>query len=456
MNSSEYSTQVSEMNTKLLTASQVAPLDVKNIIHSLQYAGGSAAVSHMDQDNLLATISALGARGTKGALAGTALRNFMTRSITSTGENALESIGLSGDSLWKFGGNTMRSFSDMKRMLDDTMKDRGMTTQDQLSFWSKFAGPKMANQLMKIDPDQVDEYEAKIEDGINTQDEMNTILNSTKELWNEITSSIGNFFVNVGSKFLIIINPLLQVVKILTSVFSSDGILGGIMSQLFGWLGAGGLVTAIVAAGSALFNTVGPSVASIFHKAEGIRGIGKDIEEEVGRTAATINAIKNPELLHKKARELNETEIDTIRYSTAQRGMDSRLSEPYRTRYFDALPTYDKTIMLNAFNMKDLNNADTLLTEKAIREITKDEKFSYDKYGGRDHFVDLVGKYSDKKIMPKPPTAEEAAVYNRRTAEETRKKSKQNGEEPSSTNASENRARVHTDFKQTQDRKSVV
>ena len=449
MNSSEYSTQVSEMNTKLLTASQVAPLDVKNIIDSLQYAGGSAAVSHMDQDNLLATISALGARGTKGALAGTALRNFMTRSITSTGENALESIGLSGDSLWKFGGNTMRSFSDMKRMLDDTMKDRGMTTQDQLSFWSKFAGPKMANQLMKIDPDQVDEYEAKIEDGIDTQDEMNTILNSTKELWNEITSSIGNFFVNVGSKFLIIINPLLQVVKILTSVFSSDGILGGIMSQLFGWLGAGGLVTAIVAAGAALFNTVGPSVASIFHKAEGIRGIGKDIEEEVGRTAATINAIKNPDLLHKKARELNETEIDTIRYSTAQRGMDSRLSEPYRTRYFNALPTYDKSIMLNAFNMKDLNNADTLLTEKAIREITRDEKFSYDKYGGRDHFVDLVGKYSDKKIMPKPPTAEEAAVYNRRTAEETRKKSKQNGKEPSSTNASENRAKVHTDFKQT-------
>jgi TP901 family phage tail tape measure protein len=449
MNSSEYSTQVSEMNTKLLTASQVAPLDVKNIIESLQYAGGSAAVSHMDQDNLLATISALGARGTKGALAGTALRNFMTRSITSTGENALESIGLSGDSLWKFGGNTMRSFSDMKRMLDDTMKDRGMTTQDQLSFWSKFAGPKMANQLMKIDPDQVDEYEAKIEDGINTQDEMNTILNSTKELWNEITSSIGNFFVNVGSKFLIIINPLLQVVKILTSVFSSDGILGGIMSQLFGWLGAGGLVTAIVAAGAALFNTVGPSVASIFHKAEGIRGIGKDIEEEVGRTAATINAIKNPDLLHKKARELNETEIDTIRYHTAQKGLDSRYSEPYRRRIFNAMPTYDTSIMINAFNMADLNKPETLLNEKSMKEITRDEDFSYAKYGGREHFTDLVGKFTEEHIVPKAPTEEEAARYNKQSAEEKRKQSAKDGQEPSSTNASENRAKVHTDFKQT-------
>ena len=449
MNSSEYSTQVSEMNTKLLTASQVAPLDVKNIIESLQYAGGSAAVSHMDQDNLLATISALGARGTKGALAGTALRNFMTRSITSTGENALESIGLSGDSLWKFGGNTMRSFSDMKRMLDDTMKDRGMTTQDQLSFWSKFAGPKMANQLMKIDPDQVDEYEAKIEDGINTQDEMNTILNSTKELWNEITSSIGNFFVNVGSKFLIIINPLLQVVKILTSVFSGDGILGGIMSQLFGWLGAGGLVTAIVAAGAALFNTIGPSVASIFHKAEGIRGIGKDIEEEVGRTAATINAIKNPDLLHKKARELNETEIDTIRYHTAQKGLDPRYSEPYRRRIFNAMPTYDTSIMINAFNMADLNKPETLLNEKSMKEITRDEDFSYAKYGGREHFTDLVGKFTEEHIVPKAPTEEEAARYNRQSAEEKRKQSAKDGQEPSSTNASENRARVHTDFKQT-------
>ena len=150
MNSSDYVTQVQTMNTKLLTTSQVAPIDVKDVMESLQYSGGAAAASHMDTDNLLATISAMGARGTKGSLAGTALRNFMTRDVTSTAKNALKSIGLSSDDLWEAGGDKMRNISDLKEMIDTQMNSRGMSTQEQIAFWSKFAGQKIANQLVKI------------------------------------------------------------------------------------------------------------------------------------------------------------------------------------------------------------------------------------------------------------------------------------------------------------------
>ena len=341
MNSSEYTGQVQEMNTKLLTASQIAPLDVKNVIDSLQYAGGAAAVSNMDQDNLLATISALGARGTKGAMAGTALRNFMTRSITSTGENALESIGLSGDSLWKFGGDKMRSFSDMKRMLDDTMKERGMTTQDQLGFWAKFAGPKMANQLMKIDPDQVEEYEEKISNGVDVTEQMNTILTSTKELWNEIISAVTNFAVNVGSKFLMIINPVLQGVRTIMGFFSGNSVL----SELFGWITSGVMVSLLVGGASALFNLLMPSLASLHKKGLGLKGVVKDIGGEVLKTKKTWESIKNPKALEKKARAYNETELENIRYFTAKTEMPSRMADPFKMREFQNLSTLQQSLM---------------------------------------------------------------------------------------------------------------
>jgi TP901 family phage tail tape measure protein len=315
MNSPEYITQVKEMNTKLLTASQVAPIDVNDVIESLQYSGGSAAASHMDTDNLLATISAMGARGTKGSLAGTALRNFMTRDITSTGKNALESIGITPDDFWKAGGNQMRNISELKQIIDERMQTLGMSRQEQLSFWSKFAGQKMANQLMKIDPSEVEKYQEQIEKGADVENEMNTILTSTKELWNEITAAGENFVVNVGSKILAVVNPIFQVVK---------GIVSGIgsipyLNDILGVLGAGGLLVGVSAGAMALFNVLGPSIASLVRRFREGESWTSKIKNEVLSIKDTWNAMKNPAAFQEGAISLNDAERQQILQEAARR-----------------------------------------------------------------------------------------------------------------------------------------
>ena len=213
-------------------------------------------------------------------MAGTALRNFMTRSYTNTGRAALESIGLSGDDFWKMGGDSMRSISDLKAMLDNRMNELHMGTQQQLQFWTKFAGQKMANQIMKIDPNEVREYKKEIEQGSDMAEKMNTVLSSTKEIWNQLTSAAHSFYINVGEKFLTVIQPVLIVAKNIVSVLSDNPIAGWATAIALNVAGFMGMLQVIK-----LFK---PALGSIRQQMFDIRKISLDIRDIFHRTDADI------------------------------------------------------------------------------------------------------------------------------------------------------------------------
>ena len=138
MNSPEYAQMLKNMNQHIVSTSESAPINAQNIIQTLQHVGGYASAASIDQDDLFAVIAQLGSRGTKGEMAGTALRAFVSAGQKDTAQRALARVGLNVNDLWSPDGESMLSISEMKNVLDTALEARGYSKQEKLEFYSDF------------------------------------------------------------------------------------------------------------------------------------------------------------------------------------------------------------------------------------------------------------------------------------------------------------------------------
>ena len=220
MNAPEYAEMLKTMNQQIVSTSETAPINAQNIIQSLQHVGGYASASGIDQDDLFAVIAQLGARGTKGEMAGTALRAFVAAGQKDTAQRALARIGLNVTDLWNEDGETMLSISEMKDVLDDALEAHGYSTQEKLEFYSDFAGYKQANQIMKIDTSEVAKYKESIANAWDLGTKLNTILGTVKGNLDRIWQIATNFMTKVGSKLLTLMGAILTPIRIALELFT--------------------------------------------------------------------------------------------------------------------------------------------------------------------------------------------------------------------------------------------
>ena len=220
MNAPEYAEMLKTMNQQIVSTSESAPINAQNIIQSLQHVGGYASASGIDQDDLFAVIAQLGARGTKGEMAGTALRAFVAAGQKDTAQRALARIGLNVTDLWDKDGQTMLSISEMKDVLDNALEERGYSKQEKLEFYSDFAGYKQANQIMKIDTSEVAKYKESIANAWDLGTKLNTILGTVKGNLDRIWQIATNFMTKVGSKLVTIMGAILTPIRIALELFT--------------------------------------------------------------------------------------------------------------------------------------------------------------------------------------------------------------------------------------------
>ena len=220
MNAPEYAQMLKDMNQHIVSTSESAPINAENIMQTLQHVGGYASASGMDQDDLFAVIAQLGARGTKGEMAGTALRAFIAAGNKDTAQRALARIGLSVNDLWDENGETMLSISEMKNVLDNALEARGYSKQEKLEFYSDFVGYKQANQIMKIDTTEVEKYKDNIANAWDLGTKLNTILGTVRGNLDRIWQISQNFMTKVGSKLLPVINAMLVPIRVGLELFT--------------------------------------------------------------------------------------------------------------------------------------------------------------------------------------------------------------------------------------------
>ena len=163
LNSANFGKQAEKLTSQLLSTSMSAPIDVNDVVQTLSYSGGTAAAAGINIQNddalydYLGAISAFAQKGVKGSMAGTAMRAFFTKPASQDTSviEAFNTLKMKPSDLWKDGGNAMRPISEQIGIIHEQMEKLNMSTLDQIELWGKIVGPKMGQQMMKLDEDTI-------------------------------------------------------------------------------------------------------------------------------------------------------------------------------------------------------------------------------------------------------------------------------------------------------------
>lgn len=163
LNSANFGKQAEKLTSQLLSTSMSAPIDVNDVVQTLSYSGGTAAAAGINIQNddalydYLGAISAFAQKGVKGSMAGTAMRAFFTKPASQDPSviEAFNTLKMKPSDLWKDGGNAMRPISEQIGIIHEQMEKLNMSTLDQIELWGKIVGPKMGQQMMKLDEDTI-------------------------------------------------------------------------------------------------------------------------------------------------------------------------------------------------------------------------------------------------------------------------------------------------------------
>lgn len=163
LNSANFGKQAEKLTSQLLSTSMSAPIDVNDVVQTLSYSGGTAAAAGINIQNddalydYLGAISAFAQKGVKGSMAGTAMRAFFTKPASQDTSviEAFNTLKMKPSDLWEDGGNAMRPVSEQIGIIHEQMEKLNMSTLDQIELWGKIVGPKMGQQMMKLDEDTI-------------------------------------------------------------------------------------------------------------------------------------------------------------------------------------------------------------------------------------------------------------------------------------------------------------
>ena len=378
MNTPEYAEELKKMNQLIVSASETSPIDAEDIIMTLQHAGGYAAETGIDQLDLFATIAQLGSRGTRGEIAGTALRAFMSAGQKDTAQRALARIGLNVKDLWAPDGESMLSVSEMKNVIDSAMEARGMSKQEKLEFYSDFVGYKQANQIMKIDTGEIEQYKESIQHAWDLGKKLDIILGTVRGTLNTIWQTLSNFMTRVGGKMLTIIGAILTPVSAALTLFTkipfSDTAVAGVM------LFAGFKL------GLDVINKIIPSVGGLMSSfdtgreySKGILGYWEKITDEIKDAGEVMSNITKPDKLveiQRNRRGPSAADKESIEMTVVAAMYDSYVHQVGAKGgpYFKDMSGYAKTEIRNALintpefkkNMETYTQGVKKLTEQVI------------------------------------------------------------------------------------------
>lgn len=350
MNDANYGKLVQDMNQHIVSTSESAPINAQNIIQTLQHVGGYASASGMDQEDLFAVIAQLGSRGTKGEMAGTALRAFIAAGQKDTAQRALARIGLNVSDLWSDSGETMLPISEMKQVLDDALEARGYSKQEKLEFYSDFAGYKQANQIMKIDTSEVQKYKEDIANAWDLGKKLDVILGTVRGNLDRIWQITQNFMTKVGSQLLTVMNAILTPVRILLDIFTKIPFADTAV--------AAGMIFVGFRTGLMIFNKIVPvltgfvtGISNAKSETRGFRGEWEKTRDAIKEAKDTLHLIKvgdKESLVNKAVDEhqlIGRNREEVIDMLAGQYYMKSSLYDKYHKQPWQELPSAQKFLI---------------------------------------------------------------------------------------------------------------
>ena len=312
LKSVDFGKQSEYLNSLMVGTSMTAPIDSHDISQTLQYAGGTAAAAGANLENkdkledLMGTVAAFAQKGVKGSMAGTALRAFFTKPASQDNSvtEGLAMIGLSPEALWEDGGQSMKKVSDQIAIIRGQMNALHLSTMDQVEIWGKIVGPKMGQQMMKLQASDIKELTRDIQSSQSTEALAAQTLQTYNQKVSEMQQQGEVAFRELGSKAVMFLTPIVDVISKILGLLSNKWVnttvfaaLGSLVSfgirRIWGMLNTvfrqvKGLLTDVAKGIQTINSLAGGSVQGFQNSAEQVDYLNAKLHE----TDATLQAIQ--------------------------------------------------------------------------------------------------------------------------------------------------------------------
>lgn len=223
-NPQEFVKQANTITQQLVHASQISPTDVSDLLMGLKYIGGSAQTAGWSSADTMSNLAYMATKGVSGETAATAIRGFITKPAMQGPQvtNALSTIGLTPSDLWEPGGNKAKSLPDQIALINQKMNDAGLSTMSKLGLWAQITMQKTSQQMLKIDPQELEKYNKKMEEKFDLDQKVATAMDSISEQFNRFKASIGVLAIGVGERVLPVFRLLVDGLNALVGILNSS------------------------------------------------------------------------------------------------------------------------------------------------------------------------------------------------------------------------------------------
>lgn len=312
LKSANFGQQAEKLTSQLLSTAMTAPIDMNDVVQTLSYSGGTAAAAGINIQNddalydYLGAISAFAQKGVKGSMAGTAMRAFFTKpaSQDTSVVEAFNKLQMKPSDLWEDGGNAMRPVSEQIDIIHKQMEKLNMSTLDQIELWGKIVGPKMGQQMMKLNADTIKQTSREIRQTASATELANMTMDNFLSDLSTLEQQAQRSWRGYGETALAWISPVVKAVSGLFNLLGAD--VGGIpIFQQFVKMGIILIISQIIQKLGAVKNLFVGIVQEMRNMWGSISKTEKTVEQEVAAEQKRLQALG---LTKEQAQVLADTE----------------------------------------------------------------------------------------------------------------------------------------------------
>lgn len=298
LKSANFGQQAEKLTSQLLSTAMTAPIDLNDVVQTLSYSGGTAAAAGINIQNddalydYLGAISAFAQKGVKGSMAGTAMRAFFTKpaSQDTSVVEAFNQLKMKPSDLWEDGGNAMRPVSEQIDIIHKQMEKLNMSTLDQIELWGKIVGPKMGQQMMKLNADTIKATSREIRQTASATELANMTMDNFLSDLATLEQQAQRSWRGYGETALAWISPVVKAISGLFNLLGAD--VGGIpIFQQFVKMGIIIVISQIIQKLGAVKNLFVGIVREMRNMWGSISKTERTIEEEVAAERKRLQAL---------------------------------------------------------------------------------------------------------------------------------------------------------------------
>lgn len=247
----------------LTHAANISTTSVDDIAKAMQHVGGTFSAAYggasdkakyQNLEMASAAVAALSQKGVSGSMSGVAIKSFMNYVISNQAKSMkqLKVLDLDPKQFIKrdpeTGKMVYKNLYEMYNLFQDKFEQKGWSNAQILAWFTKWGERRQAQQYEKLfekdaktGKNLFEEYLKQMKETYSLQERYDRVMQSASGSWDRLSAAIQVFSISIGSKFLVIFKPVIDMFTKLASLLADNTVLASAFALLLGGAVVAGL-----------------------------------------------------------------------------------------------------------------------------------------------------------------------------------------------------------------------